>query len=176
MRVESLVWMGVRTERFQEMAAFYRDVLGLETLKDEPNDARFRLDDGTEVHTTRCPDLRCRIKQVPEHRPQRVGARCRSCRRKVGPLGEGVRDGIPHGAGRALQLGDKLDRGNELATGIDRVNGAWVHAGSIEIDRALSSRSAADSRSGEINAAGSATSATGSPRMIAEVSCSSSPR
>ena len=50
MRVESLVWMGVRTERFQEMAAFYRDVLGLETLKDEPNDARFRLDDGTEVH------------------------------------------------------------------------------------------------------------------------------
>jgi catechol 2,3-dioxygenase-like lactoylglutathione lyase family enzyme len=46
----SLVWMGVRTERFQEMVAFYRDVLGLETLKDEPNAAWFRLEDGTEVH------------------------------------------------------------------------------------------------------------------------------
>lgn len=42
--------MGVRTERFQEMVSFYRDVLGLETLKDEPNAAWFCLADGTEVH------------------------------------------------------------------------------------------------------------------------------
>jgi catechol 2,3-dioxygenase-like lactoylglutathione lyase family enzyme len=50
MTAHSLVWLGVRTSRFEEMAAFYRDVLGLNTLRDEPDDARFRLTDGTEVH------------------------------------------------------------------------------------------------------------------------------
>ena len=51
MTARSLVWLGVRTPRFAEMAAFYRDVLGLEVLRDTPDDARFRLGDGTEVHT-----------------------------------------------------------------------------------------------------------------------------
>jgi catechol 2,3-dioxygenase-like lactoylglutathione lyase family enzyme len=46
----SLAWLGVKTARSAEMAAFYRDVLGLEVLRDEPGDARFRLGDGTEVH------------------------------------------------------------------------------------------------------------------------------
>ncbi len=50
MQVRSLVWMGVRTGQFQQMVAFYRDVLSLEMLKDEPNAAWFRLADGTEVH------------------------------------------------------------------------------------------------------------------------------
>ena len=50
MAVESLVWLGVRTPRFAETAAFYRDVLGLEVLWESPGDARFRLADGTEVH------------------------------------------------------------------------------------------------------------------------------
>lgn len=50
MTARSLSWMGVRTARSAEMAAFYRDVLGLEVLRDEPGDARFRLADGTEVH------------------------------------------------------------------------------------------------------------------------------
>jgi catechol 2,3-dioxygenase-like lactoylglutathione lyase family enzyme len=47
---KSLVWLGVRTPRWAAMAAFYRDVLGLEVLHDAPDDARFRLADGTEVH------------------------------------------------------------------------------------------------------------------------------
>ena len=50
MGARSLVWMGVRTERFPETVAFYRDVLGLEVLSEEPDDARFRLGDGTELH------------------------------------------------------------------------------------------------------------------------------
>jgi catechol 2,3-dioxygenase-like lactoylglutathione lyase family enzyme len=50
MRVRSLAWMGVRTDRFLETVSFYRDVLGLEMLKDEAGAAWFRLEDGTEVH------------------------------------------------------------------------------------------------------------------------------
>ena len=50
MTARSLAWLGVRTSNFAAMAAFYRDVLGLETLRDAPDDARFRLADGTEVH------------------------------------------------------------------------------------------------------------------------------
>jgi catechol 2,3-dioxygenase-like lactoylglutathione lyase family enzyme len=50
MKVTSLGWLGVRTANFLETAAFYRDVLGLECLVDRPDDARFRLADGTEVH------------------------------------------------------------------------------------------------------------------------------
>lgn len=50
MNVTSLGWLGVRTPRFAETAKFYRDVLGLECLVDQPDDARFRLADGTEVH------------------------------------------------------------------------------------------------------------------------------
>lgn len=50
MEVNSLVWMGVRTERFAEMVTFYREILGLEMLKDEPDAAWFQLADGTQVH------------------------------------------------------------------------------------------------------------------------------
>jgi catechol 2,3-dioxygenase-like lactoylglutathione lyase family enzyme len=50
MKVTSMGWLGVRTVRFAEMTVFYRDVLGLECLASGTADARFRLDDGTEVH------------------------------------------------------------------------------------------------------------------------------
>ncbi len=50
MAVRSLVWLGVRTPRFTEMVTFYQDVLGLEVIAIRPDDARFRLADGTEVH------------------------------------------------------------------------------------------------------------------------------
>ena len=49
MAVRSLVQMGVRTGRFAATVAFYRDSLGLEVERDAPDDARFRLADGTEV-------------------------------------------------------------------------------------------------------------------------------
>ena len=50
MSVKSLCWMGVRTPRFAETVAFYRDVLHLDQMRDEANAASFRLDDGTELH------------------------------------------------------------------------------------------------------------------------------
>jgi catechol 2,3-dioxygenase-like lactoylglutathione lyase family enzyme len=48
--IRSLGWLGVRTDHFAAMAAFYANVLGLECLSREPDDARFRLADGTEIH------------------------------------------------------------------------------------------------------------------------------
>jgi catechol 2,3-dioxygenase-like lactoylglutathione lyase family enzyme len=50
MKVLSLGWMGIRTARAVAMAAFYRDVLGLELIGTNATSTRFRLLDGTEVH------------------------------------------------------------------------------------------------------------------------------
>jgi catechol 2,3-dioxygenase-like lactoylglutathione lyase family enzyme len=50
MKVSRLVWMGVKTRQFDEMNAFYRDVLNLDTLSTDDKSGRFKLGDGTEVH------------------------------------------------------------------------------------------------------------------------------
>jgi catechol 2,3-dioxygenase-like lactoylglutathione lyase family enzyme len=50
MVVRSLGWLGVRTPEAVAMAAFYRDVLGLEVILERPDATWFRLPDGTEVH------------------------------------------------------------------------------------------------------------------------------
>lgn len=50
MKARSLGWLGVRTARAPAMAAFFRDVMGLEPLAESASGARFRLADGTEVH------------------------------------------------------------------------------------------------------------------------------
>lgn len=50
MMVRSLGWMGVRTSKAAAMSAFYRDVLGLEVIREQPNASWFRLADGTEAH------------------------------------------------------------------------------------------------------------------------------
>jgi hypothetical protein len=50
MTTRSLAWLGVRTERFAEMVALYRDGLGLEPLLLSETAAWFRLADGNEVH------------------------------------------------------------------------------------------------------------------------------
>jgi catechol 2,3-dioxygenase-like lactoylglutathione lyase family enzyme len=42
--------MGVRTSKAAAMSAFYRDVLGLEVIREQPNASWFRLADGTEAH------------------------------------------------------------------------------------------------------------------------------
>jgi catechol 2,3-dioxygenase-like lactoylglutathione lyase family enzyme len=49
-KVLSLGWLGVRTANASEMSAFYRDVLGLEVLREDANGTRFLLKDRTEVH------------------------------------------------------------------------------------------------------------------------------
>ena len=50
MKVSTLSWLGVRTTQFEAMARLYRDVLGLEIVSEQADDARFALADGTEVH------------------------------------------------------------------------------------------------------------------------------
>jgi catechol 2,3-dioxygenase-like lactoylglutathione lyase family enzyme len=50
MKVARLGWMGVKTRQFDEMNAFYRDVLNLDTLSTDDKAGRFKLGDGTEVH------------------------------------------------------------------------------------------------------------------------------
>jgi catechol 2,3-dioxygenase-like lactoylglutathione lyase family enzyme len=48
--IERLGWLGVRTERFAETVALYRDAFGLEPFQEDETSARFRLQDGTELH------------------------------------------------------------------------------------------------------------------------------
>ena len=50
MKVVRLGWMGAKTQQFEKMNAFYRDVLGLEVLSIDGSSGRFRLQDGTQVH------------------------------------------------------------------------------------------------------------------------------
>lgn len=50
LEVESVRFVGIRTTRFAEMVALYRDVLRLVQVHDAPGAAWFRLADGTEVH------------------------------------------------------------------------------------------------------------------------------
>jgi catechol 2,3-dioxygenase-like lactoylglutathione lyase family enzyme len=42
--------MGVKTRQFDQMNAFYRDVLNLDTSSIDRKSGRFKLADGTEVH------------------------------------------------------------------------------------------------------------------------------
>lgn len=50
MAIRSLVWMGVRTAHFAETVDFYRDVMGLEIVREASAAVWFRLGDGTELH------------------------------------------------------------------------------------------------------------------------------
>lgn len=50
MRVRSLGWLGIKTPKSAAMTALYRDVLQLAPIDPAASGARFRLDDGTEVH------------------------------------------------------------------------------------------------------------------------------
>ena len=50
MKVTRLSWLGVRTAQFEAMARLYRDVLALDLVSEQADDARFTLADGTEVH------------------------------------------------------------------------------------------------------------------------------
>ena len=49
MRVRGLTWLGLRTPQFDEMVAFFRDVMGMEPGRDEPGIARFQMTDGTNL-------------------------------------------------------------------------------------------------------------------------------
>jgi catechol 2,3-dioxygenase-like lactoylglutathione lyase family enzyme len=53
MEVKGLRWLGIRTERFEETAQFFRDVMGLEVTRHERNVVGFRFPDGTEMEVWR---------------------------------------------------------------------------------------------------------------------------
>lgn len=56
MTVRSLGWIGVRTPNAAAMSAFYRDVLRLEVIREQPNATWFRLADGPEAHVYSADD------------------------------------------------------------------------------------------------------------------------
>jgi len=56
MKVEGLGWLGIRTERFEETVGLFRDVMGLEVTRQEPDVVGFKLIDGTEMEVWRPED------------------------------------------------------------------------------------------------------------------------
>jgi catechol 2,3-dioxygenase-like lactoylglutathione lyase family enzyme len=53
MHVKGLTWLGVRTTQFEEMFKFFRDVMGMQPIRDEPEIAGFQLTNGTQVELYR---------------------------------------------------------------------------------------------------------------------------
>lgn len=49
MEIRRLGWLGVRTERFDEMVTFLRDILGLSLELEQPGRAMFRLPNGDPI-------------------------------------------------------------------------------------------------------------------------------
>lgn len=53
MDVKGLTWLGLRTTQFEEMVRFFRDVMGMQPIRDEPEIAGFQMTDGTQVELYR---------------------------------------------------------------------------------------------------------------------------
>jgi catechol 2,3-dioxygenase-like lactoylglutathione lyase family enzyme len=53
MHVKGLIWLGLRTTHFEEMVKFFRDVMGLQPIRDEPELAGFQLTNNTQVELYR---------------------------------------------------------------------------------------------------------------------------
>ena len=44
MDVKGLSWLGLRTTQFEEMVTFFRDVMGMQPIRDEPEIVGFQID------------------------------------------------------------------------------------------------------------------------------------
>ena len=53
MQVKGLTWLGLRTTQFEAMETFFRDVMGMQPIRDEPEIAGFQLTNGTPVELYR---------------------------------------------------------------------------------------------------------------------------
>ncbi len=53
MQVRGLSWLGVRTAQFDEMVTFFRDVMGMQIIRDEQEIAGFQMTDGTQMELYR---------------------------------------------------------------------------------------------------------------------------
>jgi catechol 2,3-dioxygenase-like lactoylglutathione lyase family enzyme len=49
MHVKGLIWLGLRTSQFEEMVKFFRDVMSLQLIRDEPEIAGFQLNKDTQL-------------------------------------------------------------------------------------------------------------------------------
>lgn len=49
MNVKNVRWVGIRTDHYDEMVAFLRDVLGLRTNFEEPTTVEFQTSEGDEI-------------------------------------------------------------------------------------------------------------------------------
>jgi catechol 2,3-dioxygenase-like lactoylglutathione lyase family enzyme len=49
MEVRNVRWIGIRTDRYDEMVTFLRDVLGLRTNFEEPTTVEFETSEGDEI-------------------------------------------------------------------------------------------------------------------------------
>src|SRR5260221_5479647 len=56
MQVKGLTWLGLRTTQFEEMVKFFRDVMGMQPIRDDPELAGFQLTNGTQVELYRPED------------------------------------------------------------------------------------------------------------------------
>jgi predicted enzyme related to lactoylglutathione lyase len=53
MQVKGLAWLGLRTAQFDEINTFFRDVMGIQTIRDEPEITGFQMTDGTQMELYR---------------------------------------------------------------------------------------------------------------------------
>lgn len=53
MHVKGLTWLGLRTQQFEEMVKFFRDVMGMQPTREEPEIVGFQLTDGTQMELYR---------------------------------------------------------------------------------------------------------------------------
>ncbi len=53
MQVKGLTWLGLRTTQFEEVVKFFRDVMGMQPIRDDPEIAGFQLTNGTQVELYR---------------------------------------------------------------------------------------------------------------------------
>jgi catechol 2,3-dioxygenase-like lactoylglutathione lyase family enzyme len=56
MNVKGLIWLGLRTTQFEKMAKFFRDVMGMQLVREEAGLAGFRLVNQTQVELYRLED------------------------------------------------------------------------------------------------------------------------
>ena len=53
MQVKGLSWLGLRTAQFEEMVTFFRDVMGMQSIRNEQEIAGFQMTDGTQMELYR---------------------------------------------------------------------------------------------------------------------------
>jgi catechol 2,3-dioxygenase-like lactoylglutathione lyase family enzyme len=53
MHVKGLIWLGLRTKKFEEMVRLFRDVMGLQLIRDEPEVSGFQLTKDTQMELYR---------------------------------------------------------------------------------------------------------------------------